>query len=105
MAKRINKEEFETLVLKAEKPVLVDFYSDTCVPCKMVAGILGDIEDEYEEKIDIYKVNVNYEETLTEQYNILAAPTLIVFSQGKEYARTKGAVKKDAILELFADII
>ncbi len=105
MAKRISGEEFETLVLQAEKPVLVDFYSDTCMPCKMVAGILGDIEDEYEEKIDIYKVNVNYEETLTEQYNVMAAPTLIVFWQGEEHARTKGAAKKDAILGLFADII
>lgn len=105
MAKRITGEEFETLVLQADKPVLVDFYSDTCVPCKMVAGIIGDIEDEYEEKIHIYKVNVNYEETLTQQYNVMAAPTLIVFSQGKEHARAKGAVKKDAILELFTDII
>lgn len=105
MAKRITGEEFDTLVLQAEKPVLVDFYSDTCIPCKMVAGILGDIEDEYEEKIHIYKVNVNYEETLTQRYNIMSAPTLIVFHQGKEYARVKGAVKKDAIVELFTDII
>lgn len=105
MAKRITGEEFDTLVLQSEKPVLVDFYSDTCIPCKMVAGILGDIEDEYEEKIHIYKVNVNYEETLTQRYNIMSAPTLIVFHQGKEYARVKGAVKKDAIVELFTDII
>lgn len=105
MAKRITGEEFETLVLQAEKPVLVDFYSDTCIPCKKVAVVLGDIEDEYEEKIDIYKVNVNYEETLIEKYNVMAAPTLIVFWQGNEHARTKGAVKKEEILELFKEII
>mgnify|MGYP000169491316 FL=1 len=47
MAARINAEQFEELVLKAEKPVLVDFYSDTCIPCKMVSATLGDIADEY----------------------------------------------------------
>ena len=45
MALRINAENFEEKVLKADKPVLVDFYSDTCIPCKQMAGILGDIED------------------------------------------------------------
>ena len=60
MALRINAENFEEKVLKADKPVLVDFYSDTCIPCKQMAGILGDIEDEHEDTVYIYKVNVNY---------------------------------------------
>ena len=57
MALRINAENFEEKVLKADKPVLVDFYSDTCIPCKQMAGILGDIEDEHEDTVYIYKVN------------------------------------------------
>ena len=61
MALRINAENFEEKVLKAEKPVLVDFYSDSCITCKQMAGILGDIEDENEDDIYIYKVNVNYD--------------------------------------------
>ena len=61
MAARITGADFEEKVLKADKPVLVDFYSDTCIPCKRMAGVLGDIEDEYEDKLYLYKVNVNYE--------------------------------------------
>ena len=60
MAARINEQQFEEKVLKADKPVLVDFYSDTCIPCKRMAGVLGEIEDDYEGKIDVVKVNVNY---------------------------------------------
>ena len=48
MAARANAENFEELVLKSELPVLVDFYSDSCIPCKMMAGVVGDIEDDYE---------------------------------------------------------
>ena len=68
MALRINAENFEEKVLKADKPVLIDFYSDTCIPCKQMAGILGDIEDEHEDTVYIYKVNVNYDKALAEQY-------------------------------------
>jgi thioredoxin 1 len=105
MAKRITGEEFEKLVLQAEKPVLVDFYSDTCIPCKMVAGILGELEDAYEDKLEIYKVNVNYEEGLVEQYSVMAAPTLILFHNGTEQNRVKGAVKKAALEELVKEFI
>ena len=57
MAARANAENFEELVLKSELPVLVDFYSDSCIPCKMMAGVVGDIEDDYEGKLNVYKVN------------------------------------------------
>ena len=105
MAARINAEQFEELVLKAEKPVLVDFYSDTCIPCKMVSATLGDIADEYEDKIVVYKVNVNFEADLAAQYQVMAAPTIVSFYQGKETGRTRGTVGKDEITALFADHI
>lgn len=60
MAARANAENFEELVLKSELPVLVDFYSDSCIPCKMMAGVVGDIEDDYEGKLNVYKVNMKY---------------------------------------------
>ena len=72
MALRINAENFEEKVLKADKPVLVDFYSDSCIPCKQMAGILGDIEDENEDDIYIYKVNVNYDRELAEKYKVMS---------------------------------
>lgn len=102
MAARISSADFEEKVLKADKPVLVDFYSDTCIPCKRMAGVIGDIEDEYEDKLYLYKVNVNYEEDLTVKYQVMSAPTLIVFENGEEKNRLSGAAGKDEIVKLFS---
>ena len=102
MALRINAENFEEKVLKADRPVLVDFYSDTCIPCKQMAGILGDIEDENEDAIYIYKVNVNYDKDLAARYKVMSAPTLIFLKDGKQIERLTGA-KKAAELEEIID--
>lgn len=102
MAARISSADFEEKVLKADKPVLVDFYSDTCIPCKRMAGVIGDIEDEYEDKLYLYKVNVNYEEDLTVKYQVMSAPTLIVFENGEEKSRLSGVAGKDEIVKLFS---
>ena len=105
MEYQFNTDNFDTEVLKSDLPVLVDFYSDTCIPCKMLAGTLGDVEEEYEEKIKIYKVNVNFDADLAGDYGIMAAPTLVLFYGGEEKGRLKGAVEKKEIVELFADLI
>lgn len=60
MAARISKDNFEAEVLKSELPVLVEFYSDSCIPCKQMSPILGGIEDDYEDKLKVVKVNVNF---------------------------------------------
>lgn len=56
MAARVNKDEFEGKVLKSDIPVLVDFYSDSCVPCKKMTPVIGDVEDDMEGKLAVYKV-------------------------------------------------
>ena len=70
MAARANAENLEELVLKSELPVLVDFYSDSCIPCKMMAGVVGGIEDDFEGKLNVYKVNVNFDEELASKYEV-----------------------------------
>ena len=99
MAARVSGEEFEEKVLKAELPVLLEFYSDSCIPCKLMSGPLADIEEEYAGKLLVYKVNVNFEEALAKQYEVLAAPTLLVIQNGEEKARRTGAAKKPEIIE------
>lgn len=99
MAARISKDDFEQRVLQSELPVIVDFYSDSCIPCKQLSPILGDIEDDYEDKLKVFKVNVNYEAELAEQYQVLASPTLIFFKEGKEADRIRGLVKKPELAE------
>ena len=93
MALRINAENFEEKVLKADKPVLVDFYSDTCIPCKQMACILGDLEDE------------NYDKALAEQYKVMSAPTVICFVNGEQKGKIVGLKEPEEIEALFEDYI
>ena len=94
MAQRINKDNFEEKVLKSPLPVLVDFYSDSCVACKKLAPVLGNAEDDYEDKIKVYKVNTNFDAELAEQYEVQANPTLIFFQNGQAKDRKTGALKQ-----------
>ncbi|MBR1866455.1 MAG: thioredoxin fold domain-containing protein [Lachnospiraceae bacterium] len=105
MALRVNADNFEEKVLKAEKPVLLDFYSDTCIPCKRMAGPLGEVEDEYEDRLSVYKVNVNYDEALAQQFEVMSAPTLVFFINGEEKNRRTGAAGKDEIVQLFSEFL
>ncbi len=100
MAARINQENFEAEVLKAELPVLADFYSDSCVPCKRLSPLLAEVEEENAESLKVVKINVNFDTELAEKYEVQAAPTLILFKNGEEIDRLIGSVKKTEIIEL-----
>ena len=89
MAKRVNAEEFEAEVLKASLPVVVEFYSDSCIPCKQLSPVLGGIEDDYEDKLIVVKVNVNFDAELAQKYEVAASPTLLFFKEGKEVNRIR----------------
>ncbi len=99
MSIRINESNFEEEVLKSEIPVILDFYSDSCIPCKAMSAVLGDIEDDYEDKVKIAKVNVNIDSSLAEKYEVSASPTLLYFVNGNEVDRTVGMLSKEDILE------
>lgn len=94
MAARVGKDTFEAEVLKSEKPVLVEFYSDTCIPCKQMSPVLGDIEDDYEEQLKVVKVNVNFDAELAADYSVMASPTILFFKDGAEVQRLRGLQKK-----------
>ena len=100
MALRVNSENFESGVLKSELPVLADFYSDSCVPCKRLSPIISQLESERSDSLKVVKVNINFDTELAEKYEVQAAPTLIYFKNGEETARLRGAVKKAEIEEI-----
>ena len=97
MAARIAKDDFDEKVLKSPIPVIVDFYSDSCVACKKLAPVLGGIEDDYEDRIAVYKVNSNFDQELAQQYGIMANPTLILFKNGEAVDRKIGAQTADEL--------
>lgn len=105
MAQRVNEEQFAEVVLKAKLPVLLDFYSDTCIPCKKLNGPLGDIEEDNEGKLLVYKVNVNYDEALAKQYEVSSVPTLVLIKNGTEISRNVGSASYDEIDALIAEHI
>lgn len=100
MALRVNEDNFETEVLKSEIPVLADFYSDSCVPCKRLSPVLAEIEEELTDSLRVVKININFDIALAEKYEVLSAPTLVLFKNGTEVQRLSGAVKKADIIEL-----
>lgn len=104
MAERITAAQFEETVLQSEVPVLVDFYSDSCVPCKKLSPLLSKLEAEYEGKLRVVKVNVQYEKELVQQYEIQAAPTVVIISGGAEVNRIRGAVSRDALTAAINEI-
>lgn len=105
MAVRVNESNFDNEVLKAKKLVLVDFYSDSCVPCKQISPILGDLEEEYSDKIKIVKVNVNFDESLAKNYEVMSSPTILFIKNGEEISRTRGLKKKAELEEIINNIL
>lgn len=98
MAKRLSEKEFDEAV-GAEHLALVEFYTDSCIPCKQMSPILGDIEDDYEGRVTVFKVNANFDAALAERLEVMASPTLVIFRDGAELDRKTGILKKPALSE------
>lgn len=99
MPKKVGTDTFRAQVLEAQRPVVAEFYADGCVPCRRLAPILSALEEEYAETVDFVKINTGANEALTQTYGILASPTLILFRDGAEQARLRGAVKKPELIK------
>lgn len=100
--KTINQEQFDELVLNADKPVLVDFYADWCGPCKILSPTIEELaqDKKYSDKYYFYKVNVDTAFNISERYSIQYIPTIIVFKDGEEITRNSGVVEKDYIVDM-----
>lgn len=99
MAERIGKDEFAEKVLESGLPVLVDFYSDSCVACKKLSPAFRQAEELLKGRFRFYKVNTNYEDELVEKYEILSRPTLVIFADGQEAERKTGAQKPQELAD------
>ena len=102
MAVRVGTDTFQAEVLEAGVPVLVEFYSDSC---KQMSPILGDLEDDYEGRLKVVKVNVNFDGALAETYGVMASPTVLFFKDGEEQSRLRGLQNKAQLEEVVRTLI
>jgi len=101
----LNDQNFEDEVIKSEKPVLVDFWSPTCSPCKRLEPIIEKIAKDFEGKAKVGKLNVMENPKTAEKYKIIGIPTIIIFKNGEPIERTTGVRPKKIIADKLNSII
>ena len=94
---KVSDATFESEVLKASQPVVVDFWAEWCGPCRQIAPALEEIAGTLGEKVKIVKLNVDENQSTAIKYNVTSIPTLMVFKNGKLAARQIGAAPKQKL--------
>ncbi|HRY33795.1 MAG TPA: thioredoxin [Bacteroidales bacterium] len=105
MAITLTDANFEELVLKSDKPVLIDFWAEWCGPCRMVGPIVEELAREYDGQAVIGKVNVDENPGITMKYGIRNIPTLLFFKNGEVADKQVGAVPKNVLLNKLSALL
>jgi thioredoxin 1 len=98
MALEVNDTNFEEVVVKSEKPVLVDFWAEWCGPCRMIAPYVEQIAEEYKDKAVVAKVDVDSCPGIAARYGIRNIPTILFFKGGEQVDKQVGAVPKSNLV-------
>ena len=96
--KKITDENFETDVLKASKPIVIDFWAEWCAPCKQIGPVLEEISDEMKDQVTIGKHNIDESPNSPTKYGIRGIPTMLLFKEGQLKATKVGATTKSNIV-------
>lgn len=97
-----NEKEWK---FKGELPAIVDFYADWCGPCKMVAPVLEKLSEEYEGKLNIYKVNTEQEQEISAAFGISSIPSILFIPKDEQPQMAAGALPKETFKQLIKDVL
>ena len=100
-----SDDNFELEVLKADVPVLVDFWAEWCGPCKALAPTVAELAEEYKDKVKVGKVNVDSNGNIATNYGVRSIPTLLIFQNGTILNQIVGNVPKESITKLLNEVV
>lgn len=95
----VNSKNFTEEVLNSPIPVLVDFFATWCGPCRMLTPVLESVSEDYEDKVKFVKLDVDEAADIAKDYSVMSIPTLILFKNGEEAAKTVGAMGAEELEE------
>ena len=95
----INQNNFKEGVIDSSRPSLVDFYAEWCSPCKAISPMIEGLKQEYDGKINVFKIDVDLNPELANQFDIRSVPTLIFFKNGNIVNTIKGSASKTKLIE------
>lgn len=97
--------DFEAEVLQSDMPVLVDFYADWCVPCKMMAPIIAQLAETYAGRIKVGKLNIDENQLAAMKYKVMTIPTCMLFKNGEKVESTMGVVSKSELESMMERVL
>lgn len=101
----VNAENFRQEVLESDLPVVVDFWAEWCVPCRMIAPVVERLAERYAGRLKVAKLNVDANQDLAIEYQVMSIPTLLFFKNGQVVDRIVGAVGEQAIVRKVEELL
>lgn len=105
LEKVFNYEKNSDWKFEGDKPAIIDFYADWCGPCKMIAPVLEELSEEYEGKVDIYKIDTEAERELAAAFGIRSIPSLLFIPEGEAPQMANGALPKQELKRIIGDVL